>query len=78
MHMAEASFSKGLPGCSRSLVPNKLLLVLPCSLKVYFFISDFGVLSCLKYQKEGLPEVLGSKGTWPISAREQGNKDKIS
>ena len=27
---------------------------------------------------EGLPGVLGNKGTWPISTREQGNKDKIS
>ena len=27
---------------------------------------------------EGLPGVLGNKGTWPISTGEQGNKGKIS
>ena len=27
---------------------------------------------------EGLPGVLGNKGTWPMSTREQGNKDRIS
>ena len=26
---------------------------------------------------EGLPEVLGNKGTWPISTGEKGNKGKI-
>ena len=31
----------------------------------------------MKITAEGLPGVLGNKGTWPFTFREQGNKRKI-